>query len=419
MGETAQDSAELSRYSFLLPAVLQEESDNLGRPRTLRDWMIDVLCFMVGIGWVVAFTDDLLRAQPTIVSQFADIPRWLSWADVAAGTLLCIALWWRRRWPVHLAIAAMVVGIGSLASSAAALIILFTVAVHRRFATVMWVMAGNAVSTAVFGLLRPETESGYFESWSLSMGIAIMVQLGGMTVRSRRELVLSLRDRAERAESEQQLRVAQARTVERNRIAREMHDVLAHRISLLSLHAGALEIKPNAPPSDVASAAAVIRASAHLALQDLREVISVLREPTGDGAPERPQPTLRELPSLAAESQAAGVKVRLDLEVNDDEAMPEGTGRTAYRIVQEGLTNARKHAPGTTVKVAVGGAAGDGLTITVRNPAPIGGPGITIPGTGTGLIGLAERATLAGGRLRHGRDPHGNFVLAAWLPWPE
>ncbi|WP_033346827.1 histidine kinase, partial [Catenuloplanes japonicus] len=85
--------------------------------------------------------------------------------------------------------------------------------------------------------------------------------------------------RAERAESEQQLRVDRARQLERARIAREMHDVLAHRISLLSLHAGALEIRPDAPSAEVAKAAGVIRASAHQALQDLREVIGVLREP--------------------------------------------------------------------------------------------------------------------------------------------
>ena len=98
-----------------------------------------------------------------------------------------------------------------------------------------------------------------------------------------------------------------------------MHDVLAHRISLLSLHAGALEIRPDAAPAEVAGAAGVIRASAHQALQDLREVIGVLREhDSADGAPERPQPTLGELPALADESRAAGVRVRLDLSARAD-----------------------------------------------------------------------------------------------------
>ena len=112
------------------------------------------------------------------------------------------------------------------------------------------------------------------------MGVlaSVAVVTWGMFVRARRQLVLTLRDRAERAEAEQHLRVDQARQQERARIAREMHDVLAHRISLLSLHAGALEFRPDAPPEEVARAAGVIRSSAHEALNDLREVIGVLRE---------------------------------------------------------------------------------------------------------------------------------------------
>jgi signal transduction histidine kinase len=97
--------------------------------------------------------------------------------------------------------------------------------------------------------------------------------------------------------------------------------------------------------------------------------------------------------------------------------VPAVTGRTAYRIVQEGLTNARKHAPGAAVTVTVGGRPGSGLTLDIRNPWPVR-PAGDIPGTGTGLVGLAERTTLAGGRLTHGRTPDGDFSLTAWLPWP-
>jgi signal transduction histidine kinase len=282
-------------------------------------------------------------------------------------------------------------------------------------------------ANAVFALLRPEQGTSFWESMAWTAAFTAIVLLWGMVIRARRQLVVSLRDRAERAEAEQQLRVAQARALERTRIAREMHDVLAHRISLLSLHAGALEIRPDAAPAEVAGAAGVIRASAHRALQDLREVIGVLREDTdSEAAPERPQPTLDGLGALADESRAAGMSVTLDIRV-DPAAVPDGTGRTAYRIVQEGLTNARKHAPGTAVGVAVTGGAGDGLTVEVRNRWPIaraGAAGIpadnpgAIPGAGTGLVGLAERATLAGGRLAHGRTDADEFLLSAWLPWP-
>src|SRR5207244_1912360 len=126
-------------------------------------------------------------------------------------------------------------------------------------------------------------------------------------------------------------------------------DALAHRISLLSMHAGALEFRPDAPPEDIARAAGIVRASAHEALQDLREVIGVLRDEAVDGSPERPQPTLANLPGLLDESREAGMHVRSECRLPDLAAVPDGVGRNAYRIVQEGLTNARKHAHGTTV----------------------------------------------------------------------
>jgi signal transduction histidine kinase len=96
--------------------------------------------------------------------------------------------------------------------------------------------------------------------------------------------------------------------------------------------------------------------------------------------------------------------------------VPASIGRSAYRTVQESLTNARKHAPGAAVRVMVGGAAGAGLTVEVRNPLVKAAP--EIPGAGAGLIGLTERAMLAGGRLEHGRTGQGDFRVHAWLPWP-
>jgi signal transduction histidine kinase len=105
--------------------------------------------------------------------------------------------------------------------------------------------------------------------------------------------------------------------------------------------------------------------------------------------------------------------------VVDLATVPEPVGRHALRIVQEALTNARKHAPSAPVDLCVAGSAGEGLAIEVRNPTPALAAGATaIPGSGTGLLGLAERATLAGGQLEHGRDEHGDFHVRAWLPWP-
>jgi signal transduction histidine kinase len=164
----------------------------------------------------------------------------------------------------------------------------------------------------------------------------------------------------------------------------------------------------------------VIRASAHQALEDLRAVIGLLRDGADGEAPQPPQPTLTALPGLLDESRAAGMRLNADVRVPDLAAVPDAVGRHALRIVQEALTNARKHATSAPVDLLVEGAPGEGLSIEVRNPVPVLAAGeAEIPGSGMGLVGLSERATLSGGRLEHGLDEHGDFRLRAWLPWPQ
>jgi signal transduction histidine kinase len=174
-------------------------------------------------------------------------------------------------------------------------------------------------------------------------------------------------------------------------------------------------------------AAEVIRAGTHQALGELREVIGVLRsgesaDPTAGG---QPLPGLADLDRLIEESRAAGTPVDVDDGGLDTSAVPDPVGRTVYRVVQEGLTNARKHAPGSPVRVTLGGGPGGGLDVSVANRVPAAGSPMasvpaaaSVPGTGTGLIGLAERLDLAGGTLEHRRDA-GEFMLHAWLPWAE
>jgi len=241
----------------------------------------------------------------------------------------------------------------------------------------------------------------------------------GTLVRSHHALISSLRDRAERAEADQARQVAEARAAERARIAREMHDVLAHRLSLLATYAGALAYRPDAPPEQVALAAEVVRSGVHQALDELREVIGVLRD---DSLPDltagrSPLPGLADLPELIGESRAAGTPVEVSGDAWPAAGVPDAAGRTVYRVVQEGLTNARKHAPGQPVTVTLGGAPGAGLDVSVVNPVGTAGP-TAVPGAGTGLIGLTERLELAGGKLDW-RNAGGEFQLRARLPWPE
>ncbi|GAB3849802.1 histidine kinase [Micromonospora andamanensis] len=410
-------SAVVLDHPGLLPGAL---GPGVGRwrRRTARDWLVDSLAFLASLAWVVLATFDAASPSPVLADR---LPHdWMIAADALLGQLCTAALWLRRRWPVGVAVATLPLGLFSIASVVALLIIFFTVVVNRRTAVALAITAGGLFTNLFFALLRPEPGSPYWVSTLWGVVITLLVLAWGMFVRARRQLVLSLRERAERAEAEQQLRVAQARQLERTRIAREMHDVLAHRISLLSLHAGALEFRPDAPAQEVARAAGVIRGSAHAALQDLREVIGVLRAETSlSDDPERPQPTLDDLPALIAESQAAGIRVDLREQVSAPDRLPVAVGRSVYRIVQEGLTNARKHAYGAAVTVGLSGAPGDGLRVEIRNRRPVGElPGTGIPGSGTGLVGIAERVSLAGGRLEHGCDERGDFRLAAWLPWP-
>ncbi|WP_045744742.1 sensor histidine kinase [Actinoplanes rectilineatus] len=407
----------MAEHRWLIPSSLVADPDGPAPVRrSTRDWVVDGLCVAVAVGFAVILTLNLINDPSNGVPRWWDTPRWLSIADGAAGVVAGLSLWWRRRFLAAVAGYHLVLSLFTLAGAVSILVVILTVGVHRRFAVLAGYLAAIVASNFVFAGLRHENGQTYWETVGWGTAFVIIVALWGMVLRTRRQLIVSWRERAERAESEQRLRVAQAQVLERTRIAREMHDVLAHRISLISLHAGAIEFRPDAPPDEIAGAAAVVRASAHQALQDLRAVIGVLR--TGaqsDDVPERPQPTLSALPALVDETRSSGSRVRLAVSAALDE-VPATTGLTAYRIVQEGLTNARKHAPGTAVGVAVDGDPGDGLTIEIRNPMPATAPARPIPGTGVGLVGLAERAGLAGGRITHG-PADGDFVLTAWLPW--
>ncbi|WP_233580486.1 sensor histidine kinase [Streptomyces triticirhizae] len=351
--------------------------------------------------------------------------------DQVVSALACGLLWWRRRHPVAIALVIQVLSLPSHAMAGPVLASLFTVAVHCRTRTLVLLVLLKLTLMPVNVDQRPESSVSDAASVAFMLVVMTAVVSWGLSVRYRRRLHETLYEQAQR------------RT--REAIAREMHDVLAHRLSLLSVHAGALEYHPDASPEQVRDAAAVIRSSAHQALEELRDVIGVLRAgPEGPAAERagstRPQPTLADLPQLAEESRRAGTPVQLDTAVQRDTAVgpggtvgpdrgaaerpaspPEALGRTVYRVVQEALTNVRKHAPGAKALVHVAGAPGDGITVRVSNrvPAPQAArvPGARVPGAGAGLTGLRERVTLAGGRLEHtrGRD---DFVLTAWLPWP-
>ncbi|MEU7022872.1 histidine kinase [Streptomyces sp. NPDC046203] len=408
-------TARPDRHTWLFPSHLVEAARHggpgpeQGRPRrTVRDWVVDTTIFLLAALVGVLAADSSAPYNSEVVNLL----------DQIAGGLACCALWLRRRWPTGLAVALSAVGVFAPTAGGAMLAALFSVAVRRPFREVAWIGLFAIATSTVQAFVRPEPGTSNLLVIGIGVVLVLLVTAWGMLVRSRRQLVEALRDRAVRAEAESELRAEQAQRQAREAIAREMHDVLAHRLTLLSVHAGALEFRPDAPPEQIARAAGVIRDSAHEALQDLREIIGVLRAPDEEGgAANRPQPTLATLDSLVTEVREAGMRIVLDSAVDDPDTVPNATGRTVYRIVQEALTNARKHAPGAEVTLTLRGRPGEGLVVDVRNPAPEG-PVPPVPGSGQGLIGLTERATLAGGRLTHGPAPDGGFAVHAWLPWP-
>jgi signal transduction histidine kinase len=323
--------------------------------------------------------------------------------------------------PVPGALALAVLAGASVAATPAATLGTLMVAQRRRAPVAVAVAAAGVLAHAVRGVWRP-VEGLSLAWWLVLVVVAHAALLGwGRWRATHHALIASLRERVRRAEAEQARRVAEARALERHRIAHEMHDVLAHRLSLLATYAGAIEYRPDAPPDDLARAAGVIRGTVSEALGDLRDVIAVLRddERSGDGAGDRPQPALADLPELIAQSEHAGTRVTLADRLARPEELPAASGRTTYRIVQEALTNARKHAAGQPVSVVLDGGPGDRLTIEVCNPlAPDRDAAPLVPGGGNGLVGLTERVRLAGGQLDHQITSAGEFRLRAWLPWP-
>ena len=394
-----------------LPVPGDPTPPNSTGQRTGRDRIVDAA------GCLLAAALGALFLSPVLRDSSAPLPTSYVVVDLSCGVLACLSLWWRRRWALGVALVCLVLGMFSNSATPAGLLALFSLAVRRPVRPALLVAALWIPSVLVFGVYSPTTDP--LSVFVVVTPLVLAVTAWGMFIRARRQLLLTLRERALRAEADQRLYEERARTAERSRIAREMHDVLAHRISLLALHAGALEVQPDLPPAKVRETAELLRSTARQALEELRGVIGVLRaEPGQQPAPLAPQPTLSDIRRLVEETRAAGAKIDFEMRVEHPDAVPGPLGRDAYRIVQEALTNVRKHASGSVARVHVSGAPNDGLRVSVRNRQPVHAPtGPALPGSGAGLLGLQERVTLAGGTLVHGPDGSGDFVVEAELPW--
>lgn len=367
-----------------------------GRQELVRYAIASVPLVVFGGGWALVIT--------------AGVAEWPMGAlDLGLGMLGLIVLRWRRRLPFTIAVVAALLIVGSISAMGTACVALVSLATHRQAwrtagaGAVLWLaFVGNSFLDSGWGTLTLVAGLGG------AVGIACLVGFG-LYLRSTRDLALS----EERLrEGERRDGLERARAGERARIAREMHDVLAHRLSILSLHAGALAHRTDLTADEVRQAAAVIRDNAHASLEELRATLGSLREEDTLG---RPQPSFDDLPALVSEARGAGQRVEYRTTLEHADQLPPQVGRHLFRIVQEALTNARKHAPGASATVELSGSSGASIDVRVTNEAGALG-GAPVSSGGLGLIGLGERAALLGGTLTHHYDGD-RFVVEASLPW--
>ncbi|MFJ9952291.1 sensor histidine kinase [Kitasatospora sp. NPDC091207] len=393
----------------------------------------------------------------------------------AAATLAALSLLLARRHPTASAVLPVLTA-GLLNRAFPGLFSVYHLAATGRFAPA----AVGGATIALIGAARADS----LPAWVGTTASQLLIQAAafslGLWQHGRRVLIETLHTQVDVLRREREFRAEQARSAERARIAREMHDVLAHRLSLLVLHAGVLRDQARAgtvaeDPDRLAHRLELLRTAAARSLDDLRDVVGALRaeprppdepdlpEPSGtpahppgtEGASARhpppagpltggpcsprssamptpmpptppipapvpapvPAPALRDLTELVGEATAAGQTVELALD-GDPETVPTTHRLAVHRLVQEALTNARKHAytAPVTVRVRYGAPA---TTVEVRNAAGEPAPSGAGTGGGYGLVGLAERVGALGGHLDAGADGHGGYRLAARLPSPE
>jgi len=340
-------------------------------------------------------------------------PRWLT---APLPLLLAVPLLWRRRFPLFVW-TLILVGVAAQAlASGDALegldlvvpLVLGSYAV-AAFSTRRRALVGLGLFIAVYPIYALEDlniRSGGQQAWSGAFFglLALAVWLAGVFVNSRREAALLM------AEAADLKREAEAAVVEeRSRIARELHDIISHTVSVIGVQAGAAERMLDRDPERARQPLQSIQERARESVLELRRLFGILRE--GEERAElTPQPRLAQLGLLLEQVRGAGLDVELHIE-GDAEPLPPGVELSAYRIVQEALTNVLKHARASRADVLLR-YGGHSLELEVTDD----GTGAPANGSGHGLIGMRERVALYGGTLTTGHKPNGGFCVAAQLP---
>ncbi|WP_405447735.1 sensor histidine kinase [Streptomyces erythrochromogenes] len=369
-------------------------------------------------------------------------------AGVLFGTAVGATLVLRRRWPIAVVLVGIAVAPAEMGFllSVAGMYSLASSEVPRRIIAALASMSLVATFVVMYLKTRGDVEADPALVVSLSGFVAVALtvppMLLGLYIGARRRLMESLQERADSLERELSLladraeeRAEWARTEERTRIAREMHDVVAHRVSLMVVHAAALEAVAAKDPARAAKNAALVGDMGRQALTELREMLGVLRSappkaavaaaaapavPLGPvalvgGADEGP--SLEELEALVGQSRAAGMAVEMVVQ-GEGAAYAAEVEQTAYRVVQEALTNCHKHAPGARVVVRLAHRDGEVAMQVENGPCEGAADGVGLPSGGNGLVGMRERVLGLGGVFVSGPTDAGGFRVSAVLPLP-
>jgi signal transduction histidine kinase len=352
----------------------------------------------------------------TIVSEYFRVSTPLFIAALVLAFFKSVPLWWRRRQPVGVLVivagallAGELLGLQQTASDGAIILAAYAVSVYGSSTVRLWVVAIAALGTVVVFITALTGFSPRRESL-LTLGPPVLVAwVIGDYIRGRRAFFTELITR-HRRESEALRR--QAVEDEKLRIARELHDVVAHNVSLMAIQAGAARVAVNAD-GDNRKALHAIEITARDTLSELNRLLGVLRKEPGQ--PEMsPQPGLDQLEALLETAGDAGLEV--DLKVTGDRRpLPAALELTAYRIVQEGITNALRHAHASRLEVRVSYLP-DALELMIRDNGEGVSEEAVRASTGHGLIGMRERVALFGGELEAGSSDLGGFIVRSRLP---
>ena len=390
-------------------------------PPLVNDVLVTALMVLVVLtGSIGEAHPDRISDQQTPTGLPIPVPPWPVYGVVALAALVLLG---RRRYPVPvLAISVLAVSVYSVlgyvngAALLAPLVALYAAALALP---VRRALLAAAITLVVLGTATAvDNPLGTFGGgWVLLPALTGVALFAGLAVGNRRAYVAELAARVELAERTREEEAGRRVDAERLRIARELHDVVAHTMATINVQAGvAAHVVQDLPePADAALRA--IKEASKRGLRELRTILAVLRQ-ADEADPTQPAPGLAALDVLVSTATAAGLPTRIRVE-GDERPLPAPVDLAAYRIIQESLTNAMRYAAPATATIRLG-FTGDHLDIEVidTGPGPVDGAGDGGGGHGGGhgLIGMRERATAMGGSFRAGPGEHGGFQVRACLP---